>query len=398
MNFSNLTSSKELRQWCDEARKLGRIGLDTEFLWERTYAPQLCLVQMAVGDDIAIADPLEDIDLSPLADIIADPDVQTIMHAPHADLVAFAVRFDVEPSNVFDTQIAAGFVGLSAGLSYERLLEETLGKEVSPSESFTDWAKRPLNSDQLRYAAEDVEHLFEMTEWITSRLEQLNRLDWARDEFLRRFETMDRLVTKPEMACRKVSRRTKLRPKQMGVLEQAAAWREQVARERDMPTSWVVKDATLIEIARRNPINERELKRIRGIDGSIAGSDAQRLLSMMETAEPLHLEPTGESQTRVVRQRVNVSKGLAGALMRTRCDEAHIAPELVGTSSDVEEMIAHVAAVEAGEGSTRKPALLNGWRRELIGEELVELLNGDLLLQLSPEEPYLLVHEPESVT
>src|SRR5687767_10077928 len=125
-----IRDSAELADFCAGARDAGRLAIDTEFLWERTYAPQICLVQLNVDGEVVIADPLDGIDLTPVGDVLADPDVEVIMHAPHADLVAFALRHDVEPTRVFDTQIAAGFIGLSAGLSYERLVTETTGDRV----------------------------------------------------------------------------------------------------------------------------------------------------------------------------------------------------------------------------------------------------------------------------
>ncbi|MBC7644656.1 MAG: ribonuclease D, partial [Thermoleophilia bacterium] len=201
-----ITSDEEVRELADRARAHQRIGIDTEFLWERTYSPLICLVQLNVAGELAIVDPLEDIDISPIADLVSDPAVEVVMHAPHADLVAFVQRLGSTPTNIFDTQVAAGFAGMSAGLSYERLAQESIGAKVQPSESFSDWSRRPLSEKQLRYAAEDVEHLFDMADEIRRRLEKFGRTEWAEEELARRFADMSRIVTPPEEQWRRVAR------------------------------------------------------------------------------------------------------------------------------------------------------------------------------------------------
>ncbi|MCW2928805.1 MAG: ribonuclease [Thermoleophilia bacterium] len=390
MEFETVASTSDLADLCEQARAAGRIGLDTEFLWERTYSPQICLAQLNVDDRVYIADPLEGIDLTPIAELISDPDVQVIMHAPHADLVAFAMRFGAEPVNTFDTQLAAGFTGLSAGLAYEKLVHEVTKQRVQPSESFTDWSRRPLQEKQLRYAGEDVEHLFAMTDKITARLVELGRREWMREELARRFDGVDRFVTQPEEAWRKVGRRGKLGAGDLAVLREVAAWRERLARHRDLPVGWIAKDPTLIEVARRKPTSEQDLRRVRGVDGSMKGRDATELLEAIERGR--HAEPIveeGAPPIRGVRRRTAIAKGLATALLRARCEGEEIAPELVGTSSDVEELITWVSAGRPEDAA--QPFLLKGWR-EPFGLDLVDLVEGRVQLQLVDEDPYLVIH------
>jgi ribonuclease D len=393
MEFRMLESTEALAAVCDQARIDGRIGIDTEFLWERTYSPQICLAQLNVGGQVHLADPLEGVDLSPLASLISDPDVQVIMHAPHADLVAFAMRHDANPVNTFDTQLAAGFIGLSAGLAYEKLVHETTRKRVQPSESFTDWSRRPLGEQQLRYAGEDVEHLFDMTDRITARLRELGREEWMREELSRRFDGIDRFVTRPEEAWRKVGRRGKLGPADLAVLREVAAWRERLARSRDLPVGWIAKDPTLIEVARRKPTNVKDLQRVRGVDGSMKQRDLQELLDVVQRgrdAEPIVED--GVAPIRGVRRRTAIAKGLATALLRARCEAEEIAPELVGTSSDVEDLITWISAGRPKDADT--PFLLRGWR-EPFGLDLVDLVEGRVQLQLGEEDPYLVIHRTD---
>lgn len=385
-----LQTTAELAEACDRARRAGRVGLDTEFLWERTYSPQICLAQLNVEDTVYLADPLDGVDLAPVAELVSDPDVQVVMHAPHADLVAFAQRHGADPHNVFDTQLAAGFTGLSAGLAYEKLVHEVTRRRVQPSESFTDWSRRPLGEQQLRYAGEDVEHLFAMADRITGQLQQRGRLEWMREELSRRFDGAERFVTQPEEAWRKVGRRGKLGPADLAVLREVAAWRERLARHRDLPVGWVAKDPTLIELARRKPRSTKDIARVRGVDGSMKPRDLQELLDVIErgrSAEPIVEE--GPPPIRGVRRRTAIAKGLATALLRARCEAEEIAPELVGTSSDVEDLITWISAGRP-EG-TATPFLLRGWR-EPFGLDLVDLVEGRVRLQLVDDDPYLVIH------
>ena len=392
--FEQITSQSRLDELCDAARDAGRIAIDTEFLWEKTYAPLICLAQLNVDGHVAIADPIEGIDLTPLASLVADPAVQVVMHAPHADLVAFALRHDVVPTNIFDTQLAAGFIGLSAGLSYERLVAEVAGARVQPSESFTDWSRRPLNARQLRYAGEDVEHLFTMTDAISDKLHALGRTSWAHEELSRRFEDPLRITTQPDQAWRKVSRRGKLGSVELAVLREAAAWRERTARRRDIPTSWVMKDPTIVEIARRKPVDARDLMRIRGIDQGLRHADQQELITAVARGCEDAITESTPSYPRSVRRRINVAKGLATALLRARCEGADMAPELVGTSSDVEELIAWVALGDQGKTDLATPALMQGWRQQ-FGTDLVDLVAGRISLALSDADPYLVIQPTE---
>lgn len=385
-----LETTEDLARVCDQARGDGRIGLDTEFLWERTYSPQICLAQINVGGRVYLADPLEGVDLQPIAALISDPGVQVVMHAPHADLVAFAMRHDANPVNTFDTQLAAGFTGLSAGLAYEKLVQEMTHTRVQPSESFTDWSRRPLADKQLRYAGEDVEHLFTMRDAITSKLDELGRGQWMREELARRFDGVDRYVTRPTEAWRKVGRRGKLGAADLAVLREVAAWRERTARSRDLPVGWIAKDPTLIEIARRKPATGKDLGRVRGVDGSMKGRDLQDLLDAIErgrNAEPIRED--GPPPIRGVRRRTAIAKGLATALLRARCESEEIASELVGTSHDVEELITWISAGRPE--SVDRPFLLRGWR-EPFGLDLVDLVEGRIQLQLVDSDPYLVIH------
>jgi ribonuclease D len=390
VSYTVCKTTADLERICDEARSAGSIALDTEFLWERTYAPSLCLAQVNVAGTISLADPLDGVDLTPLAEVIGDEAVDVVMHAPHADLAAFTLHYDISPTQVFDTQIAAGFTGLSAGLAYDRLVTEFTGVQLPASESFTDWSKRPLGDRQLQYAANDVVHLFDVAAEICDQLEKLGRMEWADEELDRRFTGADRFFTRPEDAWRKVSRRGKLSGVELSVLREVAAWRERSARQRDLPVSWVMKDPTLIELARRHPLDRRKLSNIRGVDSSMRDRDADALIGAVEIGlnSPTDVDKGDPPPPASVRNRVAVAKGLAATLLRARCQHAKIAAELVGTSSDVEELAAWVASAPNRQAQLSTPTLLSGWRKQ-FGADLVGLIEGRVSMRLTDRSPYL---------
>jgi ribonuclease D len=284
-----ITDTASVEALAASARAIGWIAIDTEFLWEKTYAPVLCLAQVAIGDDVALIDPLAGASLAPLAAVVADPTVEVLMHAPSADLLAFGLHHDARPSRVVDTQLLAGFVGLTASASLERLLADALKITVSHHESFSDWKRRPLSDSQLEYAGDDVRWLRRLVDEIRRRLEQQGRTGWADAELARRYPDGDDATPNPREAYRKVQRRGRLSPRQMAVLLEVAAWREGEARRRDLPTQWVMKDPTLVEIARLAPTSVDALSHIRGVAG-LKPRDAEVLIAGIEAgraAEPI---------------------------------------------------------------------------------------------------------------
>ncbi len=371
------------------ARAAGTCALDTEFLWEKTYAPQLCLAQVAVGETIWLIDPLAGAPLEPIAALIADAGVEKLMHAPSADLIAFGLHFGSVPARVFDTQIAAGFIGLTAGASLDRLLDAVLKVRLNHNETFSDWSRRPLKDTQRLYAADDVRHLDALVAAIRTELAARHRAEWADAEIARRFCTPEAAGGDPDRAWRKVQRRGRLSPEQMAVLIEVAAWREHLARRRDQPASWVMKDPTLVEVARAMPRSAGDLRQIRGLGKGLAEADAEALITAIErgrAAEPP--APERSVPQRIARQ-VDAVATLAVPMARIRCLDADLAPELVANRAELERFL---EAVVADEDPSALP-LGQGWRRELLGDDLIRLVNGEITLSLNRSAPYLNVEE-----
>ena len=252
------------------ARAAGRLAIDTEFLPEGRYRPLLCLVQVAVDGEVAVLDPLERAtDFAPLAAVIADPAVEVVVHAGRQDVAILRREWGIAPANVFDTQVAAGFAGHSAQAGYTGLLHDVLKIRLAKSASFTRWDARPLTPEQLRYAREDVEHLPALADELQQRLGERGRLEWAREECRAVEAATDE--RDPDEVWRRLPRVSGLGPRERALARELAAWRERTAAAENRPVGAIVRDPTLVELAKRDPHSPRELASIRG-----AGPDVVR--------------------------------------------------------------------------------------------------------------------------
>jgi ribonuclease D len=359
--------------------------MDTEFMREKTYRARLCLVQIATRDGIYLLDPLDGPDIEPVADLIADGSTEVVVHAGRQDFEIFHERFGAEPAKVFDVQVVAGFAGYGASLPYGRLVESVTGIQLEKGESYTDWCRRPLTEAQLRYAADDVRYLLVIADVLKDKLRVSGRLGWAEDE-MAHFQDGSLYSTDQNEIWRKVSGRGSLSGKQMAVLRELASWREEMAVKRDLPRGWVIKDQTLIEIARRAPKSISELKNVRGLAPKEAERSGDALLEAVargREAGPIET-PKGPSRTAQVRARMMA--GLADALVRSRAEHAEIASEIVSTRPELEAFLGDVfdGRIDAG-----RQRLLRGWRKDLVGDALVDLAEGRIAIRSTDKPPYV---------
>jgi ribonuclease D len=370
-----------LQALADGARAAGSLALDTEFMGEGRYRTLLCLVQLAIPDrndaaeEIVLVDPLpEDLDASPLASVLADPAVQVVVHAGRQDVALIRRRLGTEVSNVFDTQVAAGFAGLGAQASYESLLGEILGLRVAKTASFTRWDARPLSPEQLAYAREDVVHLLQLAAELQRRLSASGRLEWAREEC----EALSRSSDErdPDAIFERLPRVATLGASARPVARELVQWREQTAARHDRPVQSVLGDAALMELAKRKPSSTAELSRIRGVGAGGSGRRAEELLAVIDRGRQRPPEPVPErSRPPATRPNDAPLVALAEALLRARAREAGLAYELLASRADLQAI---VAAERAGQEADVRT--LRGWRRELAGAELLDLLAGRISL------------------
>src|SRR3954452_438539 len=250
-------SQPDVAAIAERARAAGRLGLDTEFMPEGRYRPLLCLVQVAAGGQIDVFDPLAGFDPAPLAAVLADADIEGVLHAGREDVAILRRVWSIDFTNVFDTQVAAGFAGSSAQAGYNGLLHDVLRIRLPKTASFTRWDARPLTDEQLRYARGDVEPLLPLADEIAGRLPERGRLEWAREECRVIAEATDE--RDPEDVWRRLARVSSLDPRDRAVARELGAWRERTAAKEDRPVGSVLRDPTVVVLAKRQPAGRREL-------------------------------------------------------------------------------------------------------------------------------------------
>jgi len=342
---------------------------------EGRYRALLCLVQVAVDDgaggtQVEVLDPLEGFEPAELRDVLADPAIEIVVHAGRQDVAILRRTWSTDVRNLFDTQVAAGFAGHGAQTGYGPLLADVLGRRLAKSASFTRWDRRPLSDEQVRYAREDVADLLELAAVLQDELRAAGRLDWAREECRALEDSTDE--RDPLEAWRRLPRVSRLRPRERAVARELAAWRERTAASEDRPVGSVISDPALVELARRQPSDRKGLDQIRGLHGRIASRRGDELLAAIargREAEPPELDgarpPLNEASDSPL-------IALAEALIRARALESGLAYELVATRADLNRVI---AAARRGDAEP-EVRTLQGWRRDLVGAELLELLDG----------------------
>jgi ribonuclease D len=346
------------------------VAMDTEFMRERTYYPQLCLIQIASKTEIACVDPLADIDLDLLRPLLQSSSTLKVFHAAFQDMEALLQSCGCVPAPVFDTQIAATLIGQPDQMGYARLVQAMLGVELEKSHARTDWARRPLAPEELQYAADDVRYLARLYPLLRDDLAARGRLRWLTAEF----EAMTdpgRYVTEPGDAWKRIKAWKKLKPAQIGALRALAAWRETLAMEADRPRGWIIKDDVLGDIARRRPRDLAALGRIRGLADATLNKHGDRLLALVRDGASQPIDATPPPANRLSAEQQALADLLMAGL-RLRAAAASISPSAIASRGDVERVV-------LGE---RDPALLHGWRREAAGGFVEDLLAGRTQLQV----------------
>src|SRR3954462_8625677 len=361
----------EVDRLAEAAHEQGRLGLDTEFMPEGRYRPLLCLVQIVVGEHVEVLDPLvHSFDPAPLAEVLGDPAIEVVLHAGRQDVAILRREWKTTFTNVFDTQVAAGFAGFSAQAGYNGLLHDVLRIRLPKTASFTRWDARPLTDEQIRYARGDVEHLLPLADDIQGRLRERGRLEWAREEGVAIAEATDE--RDPDEVWRRLPRGSGLDPRERAVAQAIAGWRERTASAEDRPVGAILRDPTVVELAKRQPAGRRDLAQIRGITPDVVrrrGDDVIAAIERGRQAEPIRPEEGDRSPPEAVD---GPTIALAESLVRSRAQEAGLSYELIAARADLSPVVV-AARRGAPEPDVRT---LHGWRRELVGAELLELLAG----------------------
>jgi ribonuclease D len=377
-----LSGSEELAHIAALARAGGRLGIDTEFMSEGRYRALLCLVQVVVPDPsapdgvrIAMFDPLEPLDAEPLADVLADPQIEVVLHAARQDVAILRRTWRTDVRNVFDTQVAAGFAGFGAQTGYGNLLGAALGLHLGKTASYTRWDARPLTAEQLAYAREDVLNLLQLSDVLHERLAGSGRLEWAREECRRLEETTDE--RDPETAYERLPRASSLDGRSRAVAKELAAWRERTAAQEDKPVGSILPDPALVEIAKRKPSSAADLEQIRGLHGGHLRRRGPAIIEAVargREGEPIPREARGPSSEPGDAPLIS----LVESVIRARVLDAGLAYELVASRAELEQIV-----IAARRGDPEPPVrTLTGWRRELVGAELAALLAGQRVVRI----------------
>ncbi|MGI4787900.1 MAG: ribonuclease D [Janthinobacterium lividum] len=386
--LETIRTPEALADLCRDLQVAGRFALDTEFVGERTYLPRLCFVQVATEEFIALVDTLAVSQLDPLWDLVVDPNIETILHAAREDLrLSYYGSGKRLPRNIFDTQVAAGFIGLPAyPLSYARLAEALMGVKLSKAETRSEWDRRPLTPAQLEYARDDVRYLLPITDKIKRLLGRMNRTEWMQEE-MGRFSEARTYEVAPEEAYLRLRTGRGFTARPTALLRAVASWREQEAQDRDIPARSLLRDEVLIELAQRPPRRLTDFRRLRGFPEVEEVTFGAPLLEALNTARalpeealPSPLSSSGPEETPRERVLGDLLYGLGEAL----CLERNLAPELTLTKAD---------ALAAARGQS-ETSLLSGWRRTAVGGELEQIAAGraSVRLQVTPDSLSVLLN------
>jgi ribonuclease D len=375
-----LHDHRALVRFVDDVAGCRTLAVDTEFVREGAYRPRLALVQIAApGDRLAVIDPFAAAPLDPLYELLRDRGMVKILHAARQDLEIFYTRTGSVPGPVFDTQVAAAFLGYGERIGLAALLKEELGVELDKSETYTDWLARPLSSAQITYAAEDVRNLLALAERLEAGLEARARRAWV-DEVLEAVTDPAQFDTDPALAYRQVRRTSGLEPRELAVLRELAAWRELEAERRDRPRRAVATDECLVELARRQPLRAAVVAKSRGLG---RGSRHESAEAIVEAIKRGRRAPAGELPAPFVPEEPDPEAQAAAdvvlAVVRDRARAVEVATPYVTNPGDVLEL---VKAVREGAPPPDIP-LLGGWRAEVAGRRVLELLSGEIAISVA---------------
>ena len=369
-----IDTTAALTDACNELAKSQFVTIDTEFLRETTFWPELCLVQLACPGHDYIVDPLaKGIDLKPLFELMANENVLKVFHAARQDIEILYHLSGAIPTPVFDTQVAAMVCGYGDSISYDQLVQRIKNVQIDKSSRFTDWSRRPLSEKQLDYALADVTHLRDVYLALNKQLEREDRSQWVKGEMqiLTSVETYD---IHPDDAWLRLKSRLR-KPTELAILKFVAAWREREARSRNMPRSRIIKDDALFEIAQQQPKDVEALSRLRAVPkGWERSSNGAAIVEAVNAALALPKEEMPKvARPQASPEGTGAAVELLKVLLKLTADKHGVAAKVIANSDDLERI--------AAEGEEAKVEALSGWRKELFGDVALKLINGGVGLR-----------------
>lgn len=389
-----ISEADSFQRLCRRLRGCQRFALDTEFVGEDSFIPRLELIQVAADDLCAVIDFPAVGSLEGFAELLADPQIEKVLHAGRQDLELFYVHTGQVPASVFDTQVAAAMVGYGTQVAYANLVQRILGAKLEKSHTLSNWGHRPLTREQIHYAMEDVQFLLPLYDHLHKRLQSLGRLAWVGEEFVRLQSKLSVGLQDARLRYQRIRGWDSLKPRAAAVLRELAAWREEEARLRNVPRGRVVRDEVLLELARRAPSTMPQLRATRGLHPSETDRNGEVLLATIRSGLALP-----DSEWPEIPPTVKPDPDRAGlvdllqAVLKARALEEEIAPSLLASSADLQVLVdakRHREHLDL--------PILRGWRRALAGDTLLEVLDGKTVIRVEPRSRKLRLTPKEGST
>jgi ribonuclease D len=378
-SFTTVSTDAQLRELVSRLADHAHVAFDTEFVSEHTYRSQLCLLQVAAPGVLAVVDTLAVRDLEPFWRLLAEPARTTVVHAGREEMGFILHAIQARPAALFDVQVAAGLVDHDYPAGYASIVRRFLNLPTNKGETRTDWRRRPLSPAQLEYAVDDVRHLERLWRMLEDKLGALGRTAWMREEMATWQDDVEESFVRKRW--RRVSGLNGLSRRELAIARELWHWRDAVAEQRDMPPRRVLRDDLLVELCKRKSADERQISAVRGMQRS----DLRHILGGLSAAITRGLDlpeeecPGGERNRRAPPPQLAMLGQFLATAIAGLCRQMSLAPALVGTSSDMRDLLAHKLGYDAGD---RTPVLASGWRAEVVGDVVDELLAGRASLRI----------------
>ncbi len=369
-----ITDQSQLSEFIEHAMQSDVLAVDTEFIREKTYWPKLCLLQLGTEERAVAVDPFRVRDLRPLAKLFENEGIVKLFHAAKQDMEIIHRELGVVPKPVFDTQIAASLLGDTLQIGYGALVLAECGVKLKKADSFTDWSRRPLTASQIEYALDDVIYLPKLYRSLKAKLESLGRLSWLDPDF-QELSDESRYVDDPYQRYRRLKRVNQLSRRQLNIARLLSAWREIMAMKRDVPRKWILTDEQVVEICKREPRTLDQLFMVRGVSSSLGMADSRRVLGVCvkaldapEEEWPVLPRPLNKNEPNV-----DAQVDLLSSLVKLRARENDIAFAVLASHAELSKI---------ARGHFDDVDVLKGWRRAIVGEDLLALMRGELSITL----------------
>jgi ribonuclease D len=395
LHYDNITSAEQLAPFCRDIASVPSIAIDTEFVSESSYRPELCLVQVCAGERLAVIDPLGIPDMRPFWETLVEGDHITIVHAGRSEMEFCLQSVERLPKKLFDVQIAAGLVGIEFPAGYSTLVSRLLAVASSKHETRTDWRRRPLSKRQVDYAVEDVYHLPRLYDRLVERLGELGRLAWIEEDMRTWQEDLQRSLSTERW--RRVAGNSGLDQRSLAIVHELWKWREGEAKRRNQPARHVLRDDLIVELAKRQSADAKRIGAVRGMERGDLARRMPELAACIERALTMPEEACPPRVPREATPQLSVLGQFLFAALGSVCRHANIAPNLVGGPGDIRDWIAYRMA--PADKPRREPQLAKGWRAEFVGALFDDLLSGNTVLRIGdPLSEHPLVLEKRGAT